>query len=244
MAHRGSRLKYTIISLNDDRKHYKDNIRKNVVFEEMHVPAYNANEHHPFEGIALRGLNLDPIWPNAKRGELGVWLSNYDRWKLVSTMEEPLIVFEDDAIVDNTFSEKFDAFVRQLPNGWDFAALWVPENQRQDFRYNLTYDWAGNPIVKGMLPAERSLFAVPNSDRVALVYQGYGMVSLMYSPQGGKKLVSLAKQYGITGPVDCWIYEQAHMGNLNGYAPRPEHAEIVTYDWSATSHVQLTERAL
>lgn len=235
-------MRYTIITLNDDRKAFKDKIRDNVACHEILLPPFNAYEEDPMEGIEKRGLRLDPIWPNAKKGELGVWLSNYDRWMNASLYGD-LLVFEDDAIVDETFGDKYTAFMQELPDDWDFAALWVPENQRIDYLYDVTYT-NGLPHVKGMKHPSESLFNFEGSERAAFVYQGYGMVSLVYSQKGGRKLVELAQDYGITGPVDCWIYEHAHMDNLKGYAPRPDYADIVAYDWSAVSHVQLTEKAL
>lgn len=237
-------MKYHIISINDERKSYKDNIRKHVPLPEAEWTDYNAYFTPPREGLAARGLEWKPDWPNPKIGEMGVWLSNYDAWKNISEMDSPCIVFEDDAVVDETFWLKFTNFIDQLPSDWDFAALWVPENQRVDYRYSLVYNHTGVPLIFGTLPYEKSIFQVPGADRAALVYQGYGMVSLVYSPRGAEKLVNYAHSRGITGPVDCWIYEIAHMDetNVKGYAPRPEYADIVTYDWAATSHVQLTER--
>lgn len=235
-------MKYTIISINDDRKEYKDAIRAGMKFDELNMQAYNANERNALDGIAARGLDLKPIWGNPKRGELGVWLSNYDRWHMVSRMTTPLVVFEDDAIVDSEFDSKLESLMSELPDDWDFVALWVPENQRQDYYYDVVYNEYGDPRINGRRPAEYSYYKVEGAEKAALVYQGYGMVSLMYSPRGGKKLVELAKSRGIDNPVDCWIYQEAHKGNLNGYAPMPEHASIVHYDWAAASHVQQTER--
>lgn len=237
-------MKYTIITINDDRIVFKKKIIEHVPFEQLKLPAFNAYEHDPLTGLAERGLTLDPVWNNAKKGEIGVWISNYDTWRFAACMEEPLIVFEDDAIVGQDFSWRFDSLYSQLPKNWDFVALWVPENQRMDYFYDVQYNENGHPRINGVFKDGRSLFSIDGADKTAIVYQGYGMVSLMYSPAGAKKLVRLTKSEGITTPVDCWIYEQAHKGNLNGYAPRPEFADIVTYDWSAASHVQQTERAL
>lgn len=235
-------MKFNIISINDDRKVYKDTIRKYVPFDELHMRAFNAHEHNPLRGLAARGLVLSG-WDNAKLGELGVWLSNFDRWARVAEMDEPLIVFEDDAAVDDSFASKLRQLIKDVPNDWDFLSLWVPDNQLNDYYYDVSFDETGFPTVHGWKTAEESLFRLDNGGSGALVYQGYGMVSLVYSPQGGQKLVELARETGLTGPVDCWIYEQAHRGKLKGYAPRPLYATIVGYDWSQPSHVQDTERA-
>lgn len=238
-------MKYTIISLNDDRKPYKDVIRSRVKYEEITMPAVDARQAtaedlaHAYE---VRDLFRNG-WGNAKNGELGVWLSNFDRWELAAE-DGPLIVFEDDAIPDEYFTDKFETMMAELPDDWDFAALWVPENQRQDYLYNFIYNEIdGMPQLLGYLTPDTSNYRLPGASYAALAYQGYGMVSLVYSKKGGKALAERAQATGITGPVDCWIYEQAKLGNLRGFAPRPECADIVHYDWAAVSHVQLTEMA-
>lgn len=237
-------MKYTIISLNDDRKQYKDAIRSNLGLEEVRMQAVDGSRVNLPEEFAMRGLTfVSHAWPNAKTGELGVWLSNFDRWTMAAVLGEPLLVFEDDAILDPCFNEKFSDLYNELPEDWDFVALWVPENQRQDYLYDATFDDHGSLRVNGIKMPEDSIYRIPEKTYAALVYQGYGMVSLMYSPRGGAKLRELAQRYGIDEPVDCWIYQQAHLGRLKGYAPKPEYADIVHYDWKAVSHVQLTERA-
>lgn len=235
-------MKFTIITLNDDRKEYKEVIRDRVPYEEVELPAVDGREVDLMAEIQERGLHKF-AWGNAKQGELGVWLSNFDRWATVANMDEPLIVFEDDAIPGPHFGPALEDLMLELPDDWDFVALWVPENQRQDYLYDNTYDEYGHPRFHGWLPPEDSVYRIPGALCAAHVYQGYGMVALMYSPEGGQKLVNQARHRGIDNPVDCWVYEEAHKGHLKGFAPRPDFADLVNYDWKAESHVQLTERA-
>lgn len=236
-------MKYNIISINDDRLDFKNNIRQVLGTDELSIPAVNASSIDIMQAIKDRGLELkEHVWDNSKTGELGVWLSNYDCWRAIAEQDEPVVVFEDDAIPDSQFNAKCEGIIEDAPDGWDFISLWVPDNQKQDYFYNNTYDSFGDPIFHGKLDHEHSVYRVKSCRYSALVYQGYGMVSLVYSPLGAKKLVSAAHTRGIDNPIDCWIYQEAHKGNLNGYAPRPEYANIVHYDWSAQSHVQNTER--
>jgi GR25 family glycosyltransferase involved in LPS biosynthesis len=232
-------VKYNIISLNDDRKVYKDYIRANTSLEEIYVPAVDGRSVDIREELNKRDLFTTGWLP--KQGEAGVWLSNYDNWLAASEMDEPLIVFEDDAIIEKEFDDKLNALIEELTVPWDYVALWVPENQIQDYVYNIYFDPKGDPVRIGdNLPYALSHFK--NTRRTARVYQGYGMVSLMYSPEGGKRLLDLAHERGMYTPVDCFVYQQAHMGNVKGFAPTPIFANIVRYDWKAPSHVQQTER--
>lgn len=241
-------MKFTIITLNDDRAFYKNLIRTRVKLEEILVPAVDARDltlRGIDDALASRGLSLHG-WPNAKRGELGVWFSNFDRWKLAAGMDEPLIVFEDDAMPSPAFNIYLHELMEDLPEDFDFCALWVPDNQKQDYFYDIDFDDEGKHIwtQRPWRDNETSKYRVGNSNRVALAFQGYGMVSLMYSPKGAAKLVERARETGLTGPVDCWIFQQAHIGQVQGYSCHPHFTHVVRYDnWEGISHVQQTERA-
>lgn len=231
-------MKYNIISINDNRAEYKKNIRANMTCPQIKVASINGSAGNLDQLMKAYGLKWTD-W-NPSFGEAGVWLSNFLNWYRVSSLNEPLIVFEDDAIIDEHFSVHIDTIVRQLPDDWDFVALWVPDNQRIDYRYNLSYNEHGVPQIYGTRPnGFPSYFDFGASD-IAKVYQGYGMVAMMYSPVGGRKLVKLAKKYGLRNPVDCFIFEEAHKGALNGYAPKPDKV-FVNYDWAETQ-IHSTEK--
>jgi GR25 family glycosyltransferase involved in LPS biosynthesis len=241
-------MKYTIISLNDDRIFYKNMIRKRVQYEEIIMPGFDArslSRESILGFLESRGLEWRG-WDNAKRGEIGVWLSNFDRWELASTMDEPLIVFEDDAMPSPAFNIYMDEILEDLPEDYDFISLWIPDNQKNDYLYDIDFNENGEHIwtTRPWRTNETSKYRLNDSNRVALAFQGYGMVSLMYSPKGAAKLVDLAREVGVTGPVDCWLFQQAHKGLLEGYSCHPHFAHVVRYDnWGNASHAQHTEKA-
>lgn len=237
-------MKYTIISLNDERAFYKKLIRERVKYKEIEMPAVDGRAVDIGVELEKRSLFVDG-WPNAKQGEIGVWLSNFDRWKLATKLDEPLIVFEDDAMPHPGFNLYMEDIFADLPLDWDFFSLWVPDNQKNDYLYDIDFDENGRHVfaTRPLRTNETSKYRVDNSNKVAFAYQGYGMVSLMYSPTGANKLLHLARQTGLTGPVDCWLFEQAHRGLVQGYTCHPHFAHVVRYDnWEGVSHVQLTER--
>lgn len=229
-------MKYSIISINDNRLEYKENIRKHVGLELEIVNSVDGvwmNRDSKIEKhLNDLGLKLSSQWP-LQLGEIGIWMSNFLHWERVSKMNEPLIVFEDDAIINEHFAADTGNLLSELPEEWDFCALWVPDNQRQDYRYNLRYNEHGTPEIFGTRPNGLPSYFDFGAINLANVYQGYGMVAMMYSPMGGKKLVELSKKYGLRNPVDCFIYEEAHKGALNGYAPKPDKV-FVDYDWAET----------
>lgn len=239
-------MKYTIITLNDDRAFYKDMIRERVKYDEIFLPAVDGKSVDLTEEVRKRSLSVRG-WDNAKQGELGVWLSNYDRWVVASGMEEPLIVFEDDAMPSPAFNMYMDDILEDLPSDYDFISLWIPDNQKNDYLYDIDFDHEGKHVWtnRPWRTNETSKYRLNDSNRVALAFQGYGMVSLMYSPKGAAKLLRLVHETGVTGPVDCWIFQQTHIGAVEGYSCHPHFAHVVRYDnWGGVSHVQHTEKAL
>lgn len=225
-------MKYNIISINNDRAEYKKNIRINAIgFKEVKMVSIDGSAGSIDQLIKAYGLKWTDWKPSF--GEVGIWLSNYIRWHAVSTTNEPLIVFEDDAIIHESFVNDCTDLLSQLPDDWDFVALWVPDNQRIDYRYNLEYNKDGEPQIYGMRPEGLPSYFDCGAQDVARVYQGYGMVATLYSPQGGRKLIDLARKNGIYTPVDCFLMQQAHKGALNGYAPKPDKV-FVDYDYPET----------
>ena len=226
-------MEYSIITLdNPARNWYKENIRKNIgdiPFVEMSSIDGRAKYAH---GLKIELGLKDTEW-RYSQGELGVWLSHFIRWRYVSKSNQPLLVFEDDAIIRANFLERLNSLMSEIPDDYDFVSLWVPENQRQDYMYNVRYDITGTPVVHAPNTTGKSIYDI-GLERASKVYQGYGLVATIYSPQGGKKLVKYADMYGLSTPADCFIFQHAHAERLNGYAPKPYHV-FVEYDWPETT---------
>lgn len=231
-------VSYNIITLNrsdslhDPRQIYKDRIRKTVQeSEEIFVPAINGREVNLEEELDRR--NLFVKYPGAfSVGEIGIWLSMFDCWQWCIDNDETLITFEDDASPRHYFDEAVRFFLEEVPQDWDFMALWVPDNQKQDYRYNVKFDDEGHATIRGY--AQESLFDF-GAFYLARAYQGYGNVCSMFSPKGSQFLIDKARETGIYTPVDCFMFQNAHAGRCNGYAPKPFHATLVDYDWAETT---------
>lgn len=229
---------YNIITIDDKRKFYKDHIRATVQeSKEIFVPAINGREVNLSEELDNR--NLFVTYPGAfSVGEIGIWLSMFDCWQWCIDNDEILITFEDDAIPRNYFDEAIRFFLEEVPEDWDFMALWVPENQRQDYKYNVKFDDEGRATIRGYL--QESLFDF-GGHYLARAYQGYGNVCSMFSTKGAQFLIDKVRETGIYTPVDCFMFQNSHAGRCNGYAPKPFHATLVDYDWAETT-VHNTER--
>lgn len=237
-------MKYTILSINDDRKEYKDNIRQVMLEAKIGlqlVETFDAHKRDPLQVLSELGIELhrDPWWA-PKRGELGIWLSTMNSWVQCMRIGEPLIVFEDDAKLESSRVEDIHQMAGELPADWDFLTLWVPPNQYYDFSYDVTYDAWGTPTVLGSVAQNDSKYRI-GAQHISKAYQGYGAVAIMYSPKGAEKLYDSIIEHGLRAPCDCWLYMMAHNGTVNGYAPMPG-LEPVGYDWSQATTIHNTER--
>lgn len=234
-------MKYNIISINDDRIMYKEAIRSNVHREEVNIPAVNAFDVNIQDELSRRGIKI--AYPGMfSVGEIGIWLSMFDCWQWAVDNNEELITFEDDAIPYWDFQPKFDIIYEEIPKSYDFFCLWVPDNQRIDYVYNVVYDDEGIPRKVGPNRHPSNSIYDFGPERVTRVYNGYGNVAQLFSPKGAKFFMDRVRDVGIYTPVDCYLYQEAHAGRCEGYGPKPNYAKLVSYDWKAETTVHRGER--
>ena len=232
-------MNYAIISINEERSQYKKNIYQYVDLPKIDIDSFNSYKQDPLEELNRRGLKINLDYWTPKTGELGIWLSNINAWQSCVNSEEPLIVFEDDAVVTANFMSRLKRIVDVLPADYGLLSLWVPENQYNDYSQNIEYDDFGFAVRRRMRMKSGFETGVP---MLAKAYQGYGGVATLYSPAGARALLDATRELGLMNPSDCFIYMMVHSGRVQGYAPIPGY-EIVSYDWSAKTTVQDTERA-
>jgi GR25 family glycosyltransferase involved in LPS biosynthesis len=164
-------------------------------------------------------------------GELGVWFSQINSWKVAADSElDAIMVLEDDAVILPEFHEFFPLFVDNLPADFDFAAVAVPPDQGIDYLYDRIFDAHGgwSLISEMRLQKETSPHYIGN-DYTATAYQGYSCVATLYSKAGAARLLDLVKRLGIYTPVDCFLFMEHFKGNLSGFAPLPTIPQMITF---------------
>lgn len=225
-------MKYVILSINDDRIGYKENLRE-ALGRENEIPFETVNGSDPaqvdaamaeFSEIFFDGQRpLFYDWAyHPKKGEVGVWLSNLRAWKLTREINEPLIVLEDDAIPRIGCQEKIQFMLDNLPDDWHLAPLFTPSDCI-------------------FIPHALSWLGMEQTDTLARVYQTYCHVAMMYSPDGAARLLDYAAGAGLMAPVDIFTMQAAQMMLLNGYAFQNHDNLPFTYDWSAETTIHQTE---
>lgn len=240
-------IKYTIMTLGDESRQPKRSAIKNEMFfydEVKDIEFVDGADPEQVKRMRERYPNFvgKDFW-KPKTGEVGVWYSQMNCWAWARDNGKHLIVFEDDAILTDHFVAKYMKLMEELPSDYDFFSIFVPNNQEGDYFQRGNYDHNGVPSNMNWAPAERSMhnFGAAN---LAKVYQGYSCVATMYSPKGGERLLELADQYGMYTPVDCFLFLEAHRGNVVGYSPKPSQIteRLVSIDWDADSTIRETPR--
>lgn len=229
---------FTILSIDDKRIDKKNWINSRFINTQRIFTKCVDGKNEKLLKIQKKefDINIDGGW---KLGELGVWFSNLNAWKYASE-NDGLLIFEDDAIPVSNFEELYYMYLSDMPQNVDFVALWIPENQLQDYQYDAVWDKEGRGSWGRRLPYDQSIYQVGHK-YLSKAYQGYGSVCIYVTRFGGKRLLNRALSTGINTPVDCFYFQQAHGGYINGYALKPEYANIINYDWSAETTIHTTE---
>jgi GR25 family glycosyltransferase involved in LPS biosynthesis len=223
-------LAYTIISVDDSRAELKSSLREELSIPEVtDIPFVDGRNHDEINAL------IDEYDCSVKGrfhyGELGVWFSQLNCWQwLAGSGNEALIVFEDDAVVAPGFEDKLDDFLKELPVDFDFFSLFVPVDQLSDYYYDRRFlsdgGWELNSSNQKRFT--NSIHYI-NNPLVSTAYQGYSCVATMYSRKGAEKMISLFESKGIYTPVDCFLFLERNLGNLNGYSPTPTAPKLAWF---------------
>lgn len=241
-------MKYHVISIGSPEREANvlDIHSKMTGHELAGILSFNAYKNDPVDYLEYHGIRLRPDLWTPKVGELGIWCSILNCWKWCAETGEPLLVFEDDAILVDNFTDLFQNYMSAIPKDWEFSAIWVPDNQKSDYFYPVIYDEHGVPHHQPkylVVPAGRESVHDIDCFPVTLAYQGYGGVAVMFSPLGSQKMIDISQKMGVYTPIDCHFYLSSHrpVDNIKGYAPHPSY-EMVKYNWDNPSTVQQSER--
>jgi GR25 family glycosyltransferase involved in LPS biosynthesis len=208
-------MKYTIISISDDRK---ENINK--IKETMHQHEFvddiaffdGRKKEEPFKVLQSYGVRTDVYSPDDGRtdpmtnSECGCWISHY-RCIDYAKKNGPLLVFEDDAVLSNDFTARLEEAIKDLPDDWDFLSLFSESEQ--------------NILSKS---------SEINSKHIHKCISQLSMnVAILYSQKGAGKIIKIFNRFGTTYNVDSVIYRASRDGSLNGFIVRPDVQKYVKH---------------
>jgi GR25 family glycosyltransferase involved in LPS biosynthesis len=196
-------MKYTIISINNDREENKNKIRQTFGKDELLIKAFNGNNPDDIELFKKTYPDFDLsrylenpsfyVRNNRRNGEIGCWMSHFHVWNyMVNNAIPNMMVFEDDCYVDQ--NTKHLAASILVPNSDKFMMLgdWAEVYYLTNNRANLLIE---NCYEYGFLrmPFDEYLFAVlrsvPNfGARVKITRQLYEVFGSDIEDSGDAKL--------------------------------------------------------
>ena len=228
---------YKIFSIDDRRAHYTRAIQEAVAdWTPAHTPTINGLDDKHLKGVMSE---FDDIAINAEFtvGQLGIWYSVLCALEWVDYEKVPLVTFEDDAILDPRFTDRFGFLKTDIPEDCDFLSLFIPRDYKQKYYYGTVLDTEGRILAENMGLTGGAQWHTENP-WIKRAYQRYGGVCMYYTPQGAERILDLVEKTGLTDQYDDYLYRHSRLGNLNGYTLHPRTPDMVWITGTEDSIVQ------
>lgn len=209
-------LKYSIISI-DDRAIDNISNTRNIMqrFEEISIECIDGNKQDTPSILSEYNISLSNWNWHSKPlpGEIGVWLSNINLFKkIVDKNLQNVLSFEDDALVTYKINEVINISLNDLPNDYDFMSFVFPSSSKYLYKDD------ANVGLKTICSAK---------------YNHFGMYAVLWSNSGAKKMLKLLDEFGITCPIDIYMYDFLVKENLiNGYSINPDQEQVVFHGYN------------
>lgn len=207
-------IKFSIISINDRAADNKKNIRDILSkYDEVSASYVDGNNSNTLDILNNLNITLDG-WDYRSKpmpGELGVWLSNINLFKKIIEDEiDNLIIFEDDAVINNDFCNELNMIISDLPKDYDFISLVFPSSSKYMYKEDANI----------------------NNNVSLAKYNHFGLYSIMWSNKGAKTILESLNKTGITSPIDIYLFNYLAKNNIvKGYSVSPERKQIVFHGY-------------
>jgi len=171
----------------------KSNLLKNIYQRFDAVNGSTINPRTLESGLlsdnAIQDILMDTVsaWGlSMTQGGLGVLLSYLKLFDEISKLDYPVITFEDDVEINNSFDDKLKIILSELPNDFDYCYLGYGDHKIDTVPFSEHLS-----IPKGMITC---------------------LPSLIISPKGAKKLISKLKN--IDNQIDTALYNKLSEFNV------------------------------
>lgn len=152
-----------------------------------------------------------PSWPTGS-GVMGVWASTYLAYTaFLATDKQYLVLFEDDALVSENIADVLNAYLPELPEGWDFFTLFVPDDCIQWYSYpRVNQPWV-KPDVLG--PKDYEI----GQPHVCRNYQDWSCAGYVISRKGAQNTLDDIAEHSVGNPIDWYVFNVRQMDSSNQY---------------------------
>jgi hypothetical protein len=188
--------------------HYKKLLdRKKSIIEQFHKNKIKDYEFVQIDRDELDNQNTEIFHKEYSKPMIAVTLSHFYAYHKISENNNSALIFEDDVILSDNFTEKLDCYLKQLPNNFDMlflgdgCNLHIPELLPD---INI-YEKQHHETSWGGMGASRC------SD------------SYLISNKCAKSLVNYIRElsYKINTPIDWWLNNAIRDNNFNVYWAEP-----------------------
>lgn len=135
-------------------------------------------------------------------GELGEWVSMINCFKyIVENNLDHMLILEDDAELLDDFLPVFMNAINDLPDNFDFLSLYSSnwDNKKSDTYSDIGSSWIHKAI-----------------------YQKTATPATLVSNSGAKKILKAVRSFGITEPIDSFLFNKARSFKLIGFSLLPD----------------------
>ena len=181
-------MKKLVISLlrRTDRKR---NFQKNGLKDYKFIRAVDGKDNIFRDCKSRRGwtnpFNQRPLLQN----EVACFLSHANAWEIVAEQDEPMIIMEDDAVINEHWDEKY--YKEVIRSGYDFLYLQRNENEPDN-------------VKPCPLDVEKRLDQYPGYKPLEIPSFPYNLTAYVLTPKGAKILLDLM-DYQDMVPVDDFV---------------------------------------
>lgn len=240
-------MKFTIISIDDSRRGFKDAIRRDMAgVNEVSIECLDARptDLDLNAYLASIGLKMAPFWLHQqwKRGDIGGFVGHYNAWRKCVELDEPLVVFEDDAIIpkrDSIITDWIAWATDEVPD-WEFLSLCANSYGQMFYDQRVIFDGYGyHKFHQPLQSGEANQFDA--SKLFARVYQPWTLTAAVYTPKSARHLIKMVQEVGIFMNADAFVMHQARLQRFIAYAPKPEHIDHVVQFNEGHSIIQSAE---
>lgn len=160
-------MKKFVINLERRKDRKMSFLNRNTTLTDVYFSSAVDGQKATLAELNQIGVKTAPNWRDPFRnrkitkGEIGCVLSHYNVWQQCITLNEPIIVFEDDAIITDKFNE---TYLQELVSTFNFIYLQRNENEPE--------------LVK------------PINEDLEIPYYPYNLTAYVITPEAAKILVS------------------------------------------------------
>lgn len=209
-------INYHVISVDDVRIDTKRLIDSTVLGNKLDIECLDARVPDNLSKFLSKNNEFKFGWQGFKPGEIGNFGSHYLAWKyLLASDLESILIFEDDALLDPSFIDKYNIAMNNVPKDYDVMSIFVHENQYNRFQNS---DYVNQYVSKG--------------------YQDWSTLCYVVSRQGAQKMIDYIVDKGMDYPTDWFIFRNGHSGIFNVYTLSPNFHPPLKIDTQYESQVQ------